>query len=134
MQKTCRAACRLCVAAASSWQTTLPRAATLCAGGALLALAALRLLAHMLSPAARRRLVVLLLLLLRPAHALIGLLLRSPLGPTLRAALRLLQRLLRLLSPLSRHAATAGAVCANFCRRRLITLLGGSVGGSAKGL
>ena len=65
-------------------------------------------------------------------------LLRSPLGPTLLAAVRvlggLLLRLRAVARPLSRVGAVVGGACANAFRRRLIVVLGGSLEEGAKGL
>jgi len=61
---------------------------------------------------------------------LLGLALRSPLGPTLMALFRLLRACVRGLGPLTQVIAAAGSGIANFVRRRLIVVLGGSVDGS----
>ena len=72
MATTCRAACKLCVATLASGAhagrgpPSLPRAATLCAGGLLLLLAAARLLLSALGDGTRRHLARLVTLLCRP--------------------------------------------------------------------
>ena len=142
MAKTCRAACKLCVAAAGGSHAvrgppSLPRAAALCAGGLLLLLAAVRLLLGALSNATRRRLGRLLPLLCRPVRWLGALALRSPFGPMLRAIVNVLGTCLlsvrAMLRPLSQVGAAMGTACANGFRRRLIVVLGGSLEEGAKG-
>ena len=141
MATTCRAACKLCVATlaggahAGRGPPSLPRAATLCAGGLLLLLAAARLLLSALGDGTRRHLARLATLLCRPVRWLAALALRSPLGPTLRAAVRVLGACLRsaramlgaVLRPLSQVSAAVGAALAHAFRRRLIVVLGGTL-------
>lgn len=138
MATTCRAACKLCVAGgahAGRGPPSLPRAATLCAGGLLLLLAAARLLLSALGDGTRRHLARLVTLLCRPVRWLAALALRSPLGPTLRAAVRVLGACLRsaramlgaVLRPLSQVSAAVGAALAHAFRRRLIVVLGGTL-------
>ena len=148
MAKTCRAACKLCVATlaggahAGRGAPSLPRAAALCAGGLLLLLAATRLLLSALGDGTRRRLGRLVTLLCRPVRWLAALALRSPLGPTLRAAVRVLgtcilsarAMLSAVLRPLSQVGAAVGTAIANAFRRRLIVVLGGSLEEGSKGL
>ena len=74
-------------------------------------------------------------LLCRPVRWLAALALRSPLGPTLRAAVRVLGACLRsaramlgaVLRPLSQVSAAVGAALAHAFRRRLIVVLGGTL-------
>ena len=117
---------------------SLPRVVTLGAGGLLLVVAAARLLLDGLGEATRRRLGRLAPLLFLPLRWLAGVALRSPLGPTLLAAVRvlggLLLRLRAVARPLSRVGAVVGGACANAFRRRLIVVLGGSLEEGAKGL
>lgn len=138
MAKTCRAACGLCVRTSAGGPPSLPRVVTLGAGGLLLVVAAARLLLDGLGEATRRRLGRLAPLLFLPLRWLAGVVLRSPLGPTLLAAVRvlggLLLRLRAVARPLSRVGAVVGGACANAFRRRLIVVLGGSLEEGGKGL
>ena len=95
----------------------------------------MRLLLSALGDDTRRHLARLVTLLCRPVRWLAALALRSPLGPTLRAAVRVLGACLRsaramlgaVLRPLSQVSAAVGAALAHAFRRRLIVVLGGTL-------
>ena len=94
-----------------------------------------RLLLSALGDGTRRHLARLVTLLCRPVRWLAALALRSPLGPTLRAAVRVLGACLvsaramlgAVLRPLSQVSAAVGAALAHAFRRRLIVVLGGTM-------
>lgn len=131
MSRTCRHACRLCVAETEGqivgWAAVGPRALALSGGAALVVLAGCRLLMVSLSEASQRRVLILANALSRPVVAVAALIMRTPLAPCVRLVLRLLRFLIFQVFRVLRFGASLATASCNCCRRRLIFALGGTV-------
>ena len=80
-----------------------------------------------LSEASQRRVLILASALSRPVVAVAALIMRTPLAPCVRLALRLLRFLVFQVFRVLRFAGSLATASCNCCRRRLIFALGGTV-------
>lgn len=128
MLKTCRLACKACVADGHASASQLgPRAVSMGAGGALLVLASSRLLLASVSEPSQRRVLAMALLMLRPVVFCAGVVMRTPCAPIVRLVLRLLRLCAGQALALLRFGASMCMGCGSLCRRSLIVALGGKV-------
>ena len=126
MLKTCRLACKACVASArTGWAAMGPRAVTKGAGMLLLAIATCRLMLSSLSESTQHRVLAAFRLLLRPLSMLAACIMRTPFAPLVRFVARLIRLAFGSVLSLLRLVATLCTTCANMCRRNLIVALGG---------